>query len=60
MEAIFPGAKCKNNASLQCYDLLNLTILTMLNLQFHDCQVVTEPLAVTVFYYILTVAYPPQ
>lgn len=60
MEAIFPDAKYENNASLQCYDLSNLTVLTMLNLQFPDCQVVTAPLAGRMFYCTLTVPYPPQ
>jgi len=57
MEAIFPDAKYEEKARLQCYDLSNLTILTMLNLQFCDCQVVTVPLVVRMFYYIPTVPY---
>lgn len=60
IEAVFPNDGYKNKDSLQCYDLSNHTILTMLNLPFHDCQVVTEPYTVRMFYYILTASYLPQ
>lgn len=50
MEAIFPDAKYRNNASLQCYDLSNLSTLAALTLQFPGRQAVAAPLAVRVLY----------
>lgn len=60
MGAIFPDAKYENNASSQCQDLSNLTVLTVLNLQFHNCQVITAPLTVRMVYNKLTGPYLPQ
>lgn len=60
MGAICPDAKNENNASLQCGDLPDLTAGTMLNLQFHNCHVITAPLAARRVCYKLTAPYPPQ